>query len=410
MKQKLLLLLAISMLILQACLSAPNATEIAVNGQTPAPESIPSPTPQPTAMPSYLSQLRVAYILNGNVWVWDSSTGARQLTNESFSWRPKISSDGQVVVYQQEITLYSVNIDGTNTRKIVDLAEFGRPTNIIQFEFQINTHNLFFTKNVSINDTEIELYSIEPESPINGALLAFDAGNFNFSPDGRLIALSTPTGIKIMDVDGVRSVITAFSYSPINQNSIADYLPQTVWMKDASGLYTVIPSETKSRFLYISSDGAIQAQLAEFASEGPDISQPVISPDGTKVAYVTKRDTTYELHIIDAATIDTIIASYDNPPMFELYGWSPDSKRVTFSISDPLFVFAAGIGLPPALLTESAAPDSLRWVDADHFIFFREGRLLVGQVGSSQIFEIATGFDRQMQTTNFYDFVLLPSP
>jgi hypothetical protein len=181
-------------------------------------------------------------------------------------------------------------------------------------------------------------------------------------------------------------------------------------MKDSSGLYTVLPSETISRFIYISANGAIQAQLAEFASEGPDISQPLISPDGTKVAYTVKHDSAYELHVIDAATIDTVIASYENPPMFELYGWSPDSKRVVFFISDPLFPFATGIGLPPAPLTDSAAPNSLRWLDADHFIFFREGRLLVGQVGSSQTFEIAAGFDKQMQMVNYYDFVLVPSP
>jgi hypothetical protein len=96
--------------------------------------------------------------------------------------------------------------------------------------------------------------------------------------------------------------------------------------------------------------------------------------------------------------------------MFELYGWSPDSKRVVFFISDRLFPFAAGIGLPPAPLTESAAPYSLRWLDAERFIFFREGRLLLGQVGSSQTFEIASGFDKYFQNVNAYDFVLLPSP
>ena len=63
MKQKPLLLLALSLMLLQSCLGAPQVTEPAPNpnGQTAAPtDALPSSTPQPTPLPSHLAQLRVA--------------------------------------------------------------------------------------------------------------------------------------------------------------------------------------------------------------------------------------------------------------------------------------------------------------------------------------------------------------
>ncbi len=414
MKQKPLLLLALSLVLLQSCLGTPQVTENAPNpnGQTATPptEALPSPTPQPTPLPSHLAQLRVAYILEGNVWYWDASTGARQLTSEGVNRGVKLSSDGEFIAYRFGATLLVIDKFGTNPRTInkVDTS-FISPL-IMQAEFQSGSQILFFSQTNSLDSFNRNLYSVDVKSPTaEYKLHATNFSFFSFSPNGKNIALSSPTDIKIVSLDGALEK-TVISYPAVNFYRSTDYVPDIVWMKDSSGYYTVIASETKSRLRYISVNGAIQAQLAEFISAQLDVSQPLISPDGTKVAYVVKNNSTYELHVIDAATIDTVIASYENPPMFELYGWSPDSKRVVFFISDRLFPFAAGIGLPPVPLTESAAPYSLRWLDAERFLFFREGCLLVGQVGSSATFEIASGFDKFMDNINFYDFVLLPSP
>jgi hypothetical protein len=444
MRQKPLLLLVLSMLILQACLGAPNATETTVNGQTPeAIPTVPTPTPQPTALPSYLSQLRVAYILEGNIWVWDASTGARQLTSEGDAWRAKISDDGMVIVYQrysvnsegnpseeEGASLWAINTDGSNQRLVVSIVQYAKTfalsgqyhysfTNLYSFTFQPNSHWVYFnttSDSGSYQEHSNDLHKVDVGAPTPTPLIDNRGREFTFSSDGRLISLASVSSIYVVnsegkslipDTDGILTPAISFDILYDYPN---DYRPHAVWLTNSTGLYTLIPSNDKFRFMYVSADGAINAQLAEFSAEWTDTGQPLISPDGTKVAYATKHDSTYELHVIDAATIDTVIASYENPPMFELYSWSPDSKRVVFFISDPLFPFAAGIGLPPAPLTDSAAPNSLRWLDADHFIFFREGRLLVGQVGSSQTFEIAAGFDKQMQMVNYYDFVLVPSP
>ncbi|MBI5932621.1 MAG: hypothetical protein HY867_02850 [Chloroflexi bacterium] len=465
MKQKSLLLLALSLVLLQSCLGAPKVTESAPNGQTATPptEALPSSTPQPTPLPSHIVQLRVAYILAGNVWVWDASTGARQLTSDGDAWRAKISDDGQVIVFQTlgninsesssenaGDTLWAVNADGSDSRILVNIPRYATFlqmnhqvnyffTDLYQFEIQPNSHWVYFTTAWDADQGQMpsdDLHKVDADHPTPEPLLSRSCGEISFSPDGTLISLASIGDIDVVNSDGVGLTlvpdgasswpVVSFNLRFTNQQT---YHPQVVWLSNGTGIYAVLPfrndscsqylgsgdlapDETGKRFClaYIASDGSAFAQLAEFSAEWTETGQPLISPDGTKVAYVVKNNSTYELHVIDAATIDTVIASYENPPMFELYGWSPDSKRVVFFISDRLFPFAAGIGLPPAPLTESAAPYSLRWLDAERFLFFREGRLLVGQVGSSATFEIAAGFDKLMDNFNFYDFVLLPSP
>lgn len=462
MKQRSLLLLALSLVLLQSCLGAPQVTELAPNpnGQNAAHEALPSSTPQPTPLPSHLAQLRVTYILAGNVWYWDASTGARQLTSEGHAWRVKISNDGQVVVYQtlwsstpaerQGHSLWAVNSDGSNQRLLVNIPSYVKflktndqanyyITYLHQFELQPGSHWVYFTTAWDSGQEHMpnaDLHSVDADNPIPTPLLSRGGGEINFVPDGRLIALASIGYINVVNADGSdfsRSLFgsdffPAVSYNPLFFNPIT-FKPQVVWLSNGTGFYTVIPlhnnsctqylsnnetilveSSKKSCLVYVAANGSAFAQLAEFPAAWGETGQPLISPDGTKVAYVVKNNSTYQLHIIDAATIDTVIASYENPPMFELYGWSPDSKRVVFFISDRLFPFAAGIGLPPAPLTESASPNSLRWLDAERFIFFREGRLLVGQVGTSATFEIASGFEKYMDNINFYDFVLLASP
>ena len=117
-----------------------------------------------------------------------------------------------------------------------------------------------------------------------------------------------------------------------------------------------------------------------------------------------------QLHIIEASTADTIIASYEGAPLLVPWGWSPDSKLVTFSNAHPVLLLTAGIGIPPSPLTESVTPYSLRWVPADRFIFFREGELLLGQVDDPNTVSIAKGFSKDQEDTRYYDFAITPLP
>jgi hypothetical protein len=416
-----LLFLAVFIPLILACLGTPAPTS-PVN--TPAATGLPGPSAAPTstALPAQLAGLKIAYILDGNVWFWDGSAPARQLTIDGDAAQVKISDDGAVIAYQRGQTLWAVNADGSSARLLVDVVSYATPILpergagltlfLGQFEFQPSTHWIYFTTVWGGEKPIIQsrdLHRVNADAPTPQALLTQDGGTITFSTDGNLLALASLTSIKVVHADG-SGLVTALSYPVIS--TMVDYIPQVVWLSDGTGFYTVIPNNDdvwdgeKSKYLFVSSEGNFSAQLAEYEGLMP----PVISPDGLKVAYVDHVATSFNLHVIEASTADTIIASYEGAPFLALWNWSPDSKRVTFSNAHPVLVLSAGIGILPSPLTESVSPNSLRWVSADRFIFFREGELLLGQVGNPNNISIASGFPKDQEDTRHYDFANNPLP
>jgi hypothetical protein len=253
------------------------------------------------------------------------------------------------------------------------------------------------------------LHRLNADAPTPQALLPKDGGTITFSTDGNLLALASLTSIKVIHADG-SGLVTALSYPVITM--LTDYRPQVVWLSNGTGFYTVIPGNDgeKGKYLFVSADGTFSAQLAEYSGVSVDSCPPIISPDGIKVAYVNQTAASLDLHVIEASTADTIIASYPGAPLLFPWSWSPDSKRVTFSNATPVLLLTAGIGLPPSPLTESVTPFSLRWVSVDRFIFFREGELLIGQVGDANTVSVASGFPKDQEDTRHYDFATNPLP
>ncbi|GEM_PF-3236760 len=414
MKQKALLLLATVLLTL-ACFGAPLPTALPTSNSAVTPESVPSVTPQATALPEPLGKLKIAYILDGNVWLWSEATSARQLTTDGDVTQVKISDDGAVIAYQREQSLWAANTDGALPRLLVDVPAYPNPVLpergagltlfLDQFEFQPNTHWVYFATAWGGEKPIIQsrdLHRVNADAPTPQMLLDGDGGTITFSTDGNLLALASLTSIKVIHADG-SGLVTALSYPIISATSA--YIPQVVWLSDETGFYTVIPDENgeMSKYLFVSAQGGFSAQLAEYEGSIP----PIVSPDGLKVAYVKHTVNAEELHIIEASTADTIIASYEDAPLLVPWGWSPDSKRVVFSNAHPMLLLTAGIGIPPSPLTEAISPYSLRWIDAEHFIFFREGNLLIGQMNNPETILIASGFSNQAEPKE-YDFVVSP--
>ncbi len=413
------LLVLVILFLAGACVSQPIAADTpSAEPASATPDANPSAAPAETTVPSPNLGITVTYIFNGNAWLWDGSTPARQLTRDGDAAQVKLSDDGAVIAYQRGQTLWAVNADGSSARLLVDVASYATPILpergagltlfLGQFEFQPSTHWIYFTTVWGGEKPIIQsrdLHRVNADAPTPQALLTQDGGTITFSTDGNLLALSSLTSIKVIHADG-SGLVTALSYPVIS--SIEDYIPQVVWLSNGTGFYTVIPNDNggKSKYLFVSSEGNFSAQLAEYEGLIP----PVISPDGLKVAYVNQTATSLDLHVIEASTADTIIASYQGAPFLFPWDWSPDSKQITFSNAHPVLLLTAGIGIPPSPLTESVTPYSLRWVSADRFLFFREGELLLGQVGNPNNISIASGFPKDQEDTRHYDFTTNPLP
>jgi hypothetical protein len=413
-----LLLPILSILLTLACLGSPEPTTQPVSNATSLPS--PSTAPTPTVMPAQFPGLKIAYILDGNIWFWDGGAPARQLTSDGDATQVKIADDGIVIAYQRGQSLWAINADGSSPRLLVGLVSYVIPIlhpqgkgliNLDYYEFQPGTHWVYFNTNWTgegINIPSNDLHRVNTDSPSPQVLLTQGSGGFIFSPDGNLLALTSESNINIVHADG-SELITVLTFPFVSRWFF--FKPQVVWLSNGTGFYTVIPGndEEKDKYLFVSSEGGLSAQLAEFDAVTFE-SIPEISPDGLKVAYVIQNKTAEELHVIEASNVDTIIASYPETSMLTPWNWSPDSKRVTFSIADSSSLFTTEIGIPPSPLAESVTPYSLRWVSADRFIFFREGELLIGQINNPETISIASGFANDQLDTKHYDFTLNPPP
>ena len=420
-----LLLFAVSILLTLACLGTPQPTALPASNSAVTPEFIPSATPQATALPEPLGKLKIAYILDGNVWFWSEATSARQLTSDGDATRVKISDDSEAIVYLRGQTrLWVIRVGDQSPQELNTLGGYasyemppppvhGMILSIRQFDFQPRSHWVYFNTEW-VKDKIIlpsnDLHRVNVDDPKPEILTIEDGGNLTFSPDGNLIALSSLSAIHIYNPENAR-FIRVLSY--ITNFTRLDYAPKIVWLSNGTGFYTVLlPADLaihRSKYFFVSVVGTHRATLAEFECLPSEVNAPVISPDGLKVAYVKRTANTDELHIIEDSTADTIIASYEGAPMLVPWNWSPDSKRVVFSNAHPMLLLTAGIGILPSPLTEPITPYSLRWVSADRFIFFREGNLLIGVINSPETILIASGFSNQADTKD-YDFTIGSSP
>lgn len=357
------------------------------------------------------SGLKIALVKNGNVWMYSDSTGARQLTADGDAGEVHISSDGAVIAYQRGQTLWAVTLDGTSQRQLVDVAAFVGAGPLAQFDFQPNTHAVYFATYAvnafpNFGNPARDLHRVDADAPAPQTLLTDGGGYFTFSPDGNLIALAQTDRINTIHADGT-ALIAALTFPIVNTGADWAYVPQVVWLTDSTGFYTVIPANPaeKSRFLYISADGSITAQLAEFVSADLRIAKPLIAPNGSKLTYVSQdAGGALSIHVIDTSTADAVVAAFPNAGSVTLWAWSPDSNRFTFWTRNIGDMQLAGMNLPALTLVEGIAAYSLTWVTADTFLYYKNGELKLGQVGNPNLSVIASEIPQYEQDTRYYDF------
>lgn len=370
-----------------------------VNAPTGSAPTVPSTQP-----PVEPSGLKVAFILEGNIWFWSEAAPARQLTSEGDAGMIRISDDGKVIAYTRDQRLLAINSDGSNPRELVANvpALTGRPY-LAQLHFQPGAHTLYFSAVASVQGQYgDDLHRVDADAPAPQTLFQQGGGKLTFSPDGALLALTTVNRINILRVDNP-ALVSALDFPQVNTNADWSYYPQVVWLNNSSGFYTVIPGNDgqKARFLYVAANGSFTAQLAEFANADIRVSQPLIAPNGSKVAYLTATEDAFDFHVIDASTADKTIGTYPRPSQFGLWAWSPDSVRFTCWTEDPSRLLIASVTSPPAPLLDLTAPYSLTWVDANRFLYIANGELRLGQAGHPVLAVLTGGYESGAQGAPF---------
>jgi Tol biopolymer transport system component len=324
----------------------PTATAIL---PSPVPQSSPHPLESSTAEPVATVEqtvpapggLRVVYLRDGDLWTWTETDKNVLLTDTGDISAIDLSKDGQLLSFMLGPDVWTVRMDGSDARLLVMQKQAG--------------------------------------------------GALSFSPNGSLLAVSTSDHIDVIDLVNQTSV-TVTTYPSIPNN---DY-PEIVWAADSSGFKTIVPpasEQERAEFLFVFPNGRV-ASLSKFSTVSPEKSPQLISPDGGYVLFVTKASDDKEaLFLMDSSGAGKVYGEVGEN--IRLYDWLPDSKNFVYAQAGQERILLGNVtGKPPVELFEGVY-QSMRWLDAEHFLAVQDGNLYLGDINGSQalIAESVSAFD-----------------
>ena len=385
---------------------APAASPTAAALEPATPEATPavSPTLANTVTPSLTpaaAPALVAYAKEGVVYLWQEGT-TRPLTSPgSAVINVVLSDDGQWLAYTRQVDdlhqeLWAVRTDSAarDGNRLMSSTDFAAidPAALAVLPHQVGwvpgSHTLAFNTyqifegpgNVPYDDLHlIDADTLERRTP----LLAGEGGDFTFAPDGAQIALSTPTQVDLVNLDGSQRRSAALTFEMVLTFSEYMLYPALVWEADSSAVWAAIPPHDAlaepaqpSTIWRIPADGSPAIQRAEFEVAPLIGFELPISPDTAYVAYLAEigeqPNTRLELHLLalDGSTDDIILSA----PYMDFLSWSPDGRHyaVSVGLEQALYLGEVGGSFAPAP-GEPVGVASLDWLGADSFVYVQSG-------------------------------------
>ncbi len=401
----------------------PSPTPTLANATLPATEEVePSPaTPQPPSE----GVLRVAYIKDGNLWLWTETGGSRALTSSGNVSEVTLSDDGMLAAFTRQVDefhseIWVVNTDGNDERLLVSVADIeamviNRSPDASgvaphQFAWMPGTHALAFNTRQSfmvgflLND---DLRLVNAASGEQLTLIpSGGAGMFYYSPDGRQIAITTPNKLFLVNADGSNRREDLLSYEEVLTASEYRFYAEPVWSDDSSLMYVAIPPrdplaarDQATTIWRVPTDGTPAVQLggvpATFFGGGV-----AFSPDLSKLIYQREvglpQDNLRELHLADIElTEDRILFT---TPMLQFHGWAGDSQHFFFSAGNDNQMQRGSLeGTARPLMQEPGGFFNILPVGGDRFLYMKEDQGawefgLADLQGQKQVIDQITGF------------------
>jgi hypothetical protein len=381
------------------------ATLTAVAGETPATQPATDTPDVPTFTPP--RALQVAYVKDGNVYIWTEGENSVGLTNTGDAEGVRISDDGQVIAYTRRdpnddfvYELWAVNTSGpTNAHSLVSRADFealksssphpdARSLRPDFFEFQSGTHQLAYNTFAMFEGPVYapgeDLRLVDTDTLEKSIVFDFNEGGlFNFSPDGTQVALSTPDHISLVNADGSNLRANLLTFPMVITYSEYRYHPRPYWSSDSSYLRVTIPPEDPliqptppTAIWHIPADGSPATQLGSIPAIPFAWPDTAFSPDLDKVGYAKSigkpTENRRELHIANAdGSGDSVVTTGEG---VEFWQWTPDGARFMYAINGGAEQGAYLGQLSGESTLIASIPTTLnriRWVDASRFLYFQ---------------------------------------
>jgi len=400
------------------------AATLQANGQ-PVPTTEPTLGEVATQAPSELAcanagMLNVAYVKDGNVWLWTEGAVRTQLTAVGDVLDVAISDDGCRIAYTRNqpnprhnpaaefpapeglSELWVVSSDGTNNRALADtgyLATVPVPSasdivSIFGFQFQPGTHTLAFSTQLLHPGVGLtvrnDLNLVNVDSGGIETLLGEEqaGGMFAFSPDGEQLAFSTPTNVHVINTDGSHLRRDLISFPMVITYSEYLYSPPLYWAQDGASLMVAVPPADalagglpETTLWWIPLDGTPAFAAGSIRAAFFILGEVAFSPDAGRVAYLRP------LGDAGGADNELVVAlsngSHEAPALrgeqIRFLAWSPDNSRYLYTYQDgtPRLALASAADSSASLVSLPAgfAPFALQanWVDAGRFLVLEQG-------------------------------------
>jgi dipeptidyl aminopeptidase/acylaminoacyl peptidase len=345
------------------------------------------------------SQLRLVYLQNQDIYLRLGTGSSRQLTHGEQVHQLRISPDGQLVAFTRSVDeyheeLWAIGTDGNGERKLVGVDELSaidpRALAVVpdMLAWIPGTHLVAFNTRQIIEGPGSAMYNdlhlVNADSrQIQTLLPPSQGGQFFPSPDGTQFAVTSPTSISLIDVNGSNLRRDVLVYEPVTTYSEYQYAAQPVWEANSTGLLAAIPPPDplavplQSTTLWqVPIDGSKARQLGSIATGsffGMDV---YYSPDRSHILYLNSSGNPDQnlraLHIArpDGSQDSIYVTAKD----LTISSWVPDSLHFAFSLGNPAVLQLARIGGQFQPVADvSASPLDLRWIDDEQFIYVISG-------------------------------------
>jgi len=203
--------------------------------------------------------------------------------------------------------------------------------------------------------------------------------------------------IFVMSSDG--SSVSQLTFPDIARDTLTNHVKDTTsnfqpaWSPDGTKIAFASTRDTNPEIFVMDPNGSNVVRLTNDAAED---GQPAWSPNGTKIAFATNRDGNDEIYVMNAngsgAVNLTNNAASDLTPV-----WSPDGTKIAFQ-SDRQSNYAVWVmnadGSNPVRLTDPSTPaGSPTWSpDGTRIAYEQGGDIWVMNVDGSRKIRITSGF------------------
>ena len=313
--------LVINFILMVALFSITGCGVASPSSPSATPSLAPTETTTPTAISSTEGALLVAFVKDGNIHVWNESTGQIQtIVNTGDVIAVKMSDDGQLIAFlrrsavqltdiewREQSALWAVDSNGGNPRELVSAdslreylnAEERESNNIPQMEWIPGTHQLLYSGWTYFVQAEGESHAVPQglhvvdADTLTDKMLVLFINNVHFvpSPDGRQIALLSPKGLSLINVDGSNH------HDVLSDTEIGltgPVFPTGVWTQDSTAFVMTSSLEFDPAYNInfdiwrVPVDGFPPETLATVTKSDPR--SITFSPDGKHAAFLQVTD------------------------------------------------------------------------------------------------------------------------